>query len=212
MPKLCFGHRPTLYRIVASCLVVALERAQERQLDVAMTGVEARAAGMEDTRRRWVDRRRHVAAEDDAGPGIRGSVLRSPRDGGQERRGVRMPRVLIDRLRLADLHDTSQIHDRDPIRDLPDDRQVVRDEHVGQREVALEVLQQVENLRLHRNVERGHRLIADDQLRLQRKRTGDADALALAARELVWVPVVVLGESPTRSSSSWTRRLRSFSV
>ena len=42
-------------------------------------------------------------------------------------------------------------------------------------------LEQVEHLRLDRHVERGDRLVADDEVRLQDERAGDADALALAA-------------------------------
>src|SRR5690606_5088524 len=45
--------------------------------------------------------------------------------------------------------------------------------------------QQVQRLRLNGDVERADRLVADDQLRLQRQRARDADALSLAARELV---------------------------
>ena len=51
--------------------------------------------------------------------------------------------------------------------------------------VALQLSQQVEDLRLHRDVERRGRLVADDQLRLHRQRARDGDALALAAGELV---------------------------
>ena len=51
--------------------------------------------------------------------------------------------------------------------------------------LALQVLQQVDHLRLDRDVERRDRLVAHDQLRAERQRAGDADALALAARELV---------------------------
>ena len=76
---------------------------------------------------------------------------------------------------------------------MADDVEVVRDEDVGEAEVALQVLEQVEDLRLHGDVERGHRLVADDQLRVDRERAGDADPLALAARELVRKAVVVLG-------------------
>ena len=57
----------------------------------------------------------------------------------------------------------------------------------------LQVLEQVEDLRLHRDVERRDRLVADDQLRVDRERARDADALALAAGELVREAVVVLG-------------------
>ena len=53
----------------------------------------------------------------------------------------------------------------------------------------LQVLEQVEDLRLDRDVERRDRLVADDQLRVQRERARDPDALALAARELVRVAV-----------------------
>ncbi len=67
------------------------------------------------------------------------------------------------------------------------------DEQVGEPELLLQVLEQVQHLRLHRHVERRDRLVANDQLGLQRKRARDADTLALAARELVGIPVDVLG-------------------
>ena len=60
-----------------------------------------------------------------------------------------------------------------------DDAHVVGDEQVGQAELALELLEQVEDLRLDRHVERGDRLVADDEVRLEDERPGDADALAL---------------------------------
>ena len=75
---------------------------------------------------------------------------------------------------------------------MPDDVEVVRDEDVGEPELALQVLEQVEDLRLHRDVERRDRLVADDQLRVDGERAGDADALPLAAGELVREAVVVL--------------------
>ena len=45
----------------------------------------------------------------------------------------------------------------------------------------LKDLQQVDDLGLDRNVERRDRLVGDDELRLDRERTSDTDALALAA-------------------------------
>ena len=50
---------------------------------------------------------------------------------------------------------------------------------------ALQVLEQVDDLRLDRDVERRHRLVADDEVWLGGERAGDADALALAAGEFV---------------------------
>ena len=90
---------------------------------------------------------------------------------------------------LGDLDDLAEIHDGDAVADVLDDREVVGDEQVGQAELALQVAQQVDHLRLHRDVEGGDRLVADDQARVQRQRAGDADPLALAAGEFVRVAV-----------------------
>ncbi len=76
---------------------------------------------------------------------------------------------------------------------MPHDGQVVRDEDVRQVELALQVFQQVDDLGLDGYVQRRNRLVADDELRPQRDRARDADALSLATGELVRVPVVVLG-------------------
>src|SRR5581483_11391010 len=51
----------------------------------------------------------------------------------------------------------------------------------------------IQDLGLDRHVEGRDRLVAHDQLRTERERAGDADPLPLPARELVGVPVVVLG-------------------
>ena len=56
---------------------------------------------------------------------------------------------------------------------------------ISVRPCCLEVLEQVEDLRLDADVERRHRLVADDQARVEDERAGDRDALALAAGELV---------------------------
>ena len=44
---------------------------------------------------------------------------------------------------------------------------------------------EVEDLRLNRDVERRDGLVGDDELRIERERTREADPLALAAGELV---------------------------
>ena len=79
---------------------------------------------------------------------------------------------------------------------MTDDVEVVGDEDVREPELLLQVLQQVQDLRLHRDVEGRDGLVADDQLRVDRERPGDADPLALAARELVREAVVVLRVEP----------------
>ena len=57
----------------------------------------------------------------------------------------------------------------------------------------LQVAQELDDLLLHRAVERAGRLVEHDHLRLQDHRPGDGDALALAAGELVRVAVAHVG-------------------
>jgi hypothetical protein len=66
-------------------------------------------------------------------------------------------RRAVDLLGIGDLHDPAEVHHGDPVRDVPDDGQVVRDEDVGQLELVLQVLEQVDHLRLDRHVQRRHR-------------------------------------------------------
>ena len=60
-----------------------------------------------------------------------------------------------------------------------DDGQIVGDEKIRQVALFLQGFQQVDDLRLNGDVQRGDRLIADDELRVQGQRTGNADTLAL---------------------------------
>ncbi|MNU64624.1 hypothetical protein D3C71_539060 [compost metagenome] len=97
-----------------------------------------------------------------------------------------MLRVLENCGSRADLDDFAQIHDRHPMGDAFHHRHVVTDEEEGDAERRLQFHHQVDNLCLHGNVQRRDGLIGDDQLRVQHKRTRYADALTLAAGELVW--------------------------
>ncbi len=76
---------------------------------------------------------------------------------------------------------------------MPDDGQIVRDEDIGEVELVLEALQEVDDLGLDGDVQRGDRFVGDDDLRPEGQTAGDADALALAAGELVRIAVDVLG-------------------
>ncbi len=70
---------------------------------------------------------------------------------------------------------------------MPHHRQVVRDEQVGQAALALQVLHDVEHLRLHAHVQCRGGLVAHQELRLGRQGPGDGNALPLPAGELVRV-------------------------
>ena len=73
--------------------------------------------------------------------------------------------------------------------------------------------EQVDDLRLDRDVERRHRLVGDDEVGVDRERARDADALALAARELVRDTGSPRPRAARRSSSSSrTRASASFRV
>jgi hypothetical protein len=69
----------------------------------------------------------------------------------------------------------------------------MRDQQVGESAAALQGVQQVEDLGLHRDVQGGGGFVQQDQLGLGDERPGDGDALPLAARELVGVAVQVVG-------------------
>ena len=124
------------------------------------------------------------------------------RDRREQRDRVRVERVVVEVVGGRELHDLAEVHDRDPVGDVPDDRQVVRDEEVGELEVALQLLHQVDDLRLDRDVERGHRLVADEEVGVQRERAREADPLPLAAGELVRVARGRIGRQARRSAGA----------
>ncbi len=108
-----------------------------------------------------------------------------------------------------DLDDPAEVHDRDPVGDVADDAEVVRDEHERQPQLALQVAQEVQDLRLDRHVERRDGLVADDEPRVRGERPREADALALAARELVRVALRVRGGEARRARAAPPTRVRS---
>ena len=119
-----------------------------------------------------------------------------PRHGGEQRARVRVERAFEQDLAGSDLHEPSRAHDRDAIRHVVHHREVVGDEEIGEAELALEVLQEVQYLGLHGDVEGRHRLVADEELGLQGERTRDADALALSAGEAVRIAAEPPGVEP----------------
>ncbi len=76
---------------------------------------------------------------------------------------------------------------------MADHAEVVGDEQIRKAELVLKLLEQVDDLRLHRHVEGRHRFVGHDQFRMQSQRPGDTDPLTLPAGELVGIAVVMLG-------------------
>ena len=101
---------------------------------------------------------------------------------------AKMPR---DRALLAD---HAVAHHDDVVGDLADHAEVVADEQHAHPVLLLELGEQLEDLALDGHVERGRRLVGDQQLGLAGERHRDHHALLLAARELVRIR----GEPPLR--------------
>src|SRR5882762_955895 len=113
--------------------------------------------------------------------------LPAPGHRGKQQTRVRMLRAGVDLVRAGDLDDLAVLHHHHLFGHVADHRQVVRDEQVAHCVFVLQILQEVQQLGLDRDVERRDRLVADQDLRTQGERAGDRDPLALAAGELVRV-------------------------
>ncbi len=85
----------------------------------------------------------------------------------------------------ARLDDPAQIHHRHPVRDVPGEPEVMGDDERREAQLVPQAQQERQDLAPYRRVQRGHRLVGHDQLRLQHQRPGDHDPLALTARQLV---------------------------
>ena len=97
--------------------------------------------------------------------------------------GVGVLRLAEDLVGRSKLDELADIHHRDAVGDVAHHRKVVGDEEEGQFQARLQLEQQVQHLRLDRDVERRDRLVGHDEARVGGERPGDADALALAAAE-----------------------------
>ena len=98
---------------------------------------------------------------------------------GQQSLSVRMQRIRKHLFSISLLDYLAQVHDRDAIGDMFDHRQVVRDEQVREVVLPLKLAEEVEYLRLDRDIQCRHSLVADDEFGLESKRSRYAYALPL---------------------------------
>ncbi len=89
----------------------------------------------------------------------------------------------------SDLDQSAEIHDRDPVSQRTDHREIVRDEEQGQTAIPLKLNQEIEDLTAHRDVEGRDRLVGDQESGIRSQGARDRHPLALAARELVRKPL-----------------------
>ena len=103
-----------------------------------------------------------------------------------------MLRVREDGIDGARLDKAARVHDRDAIGDLGHDTEIMRHEDHGHAGLALKLGNEREYLRLDGDVERGGRLVGDQQIRPVDERHGDHYALAHAARKLMRIGIDTL--------------------
>ena len=74
----------------------------------------------------------------------------------------------------------------------------MRNEQIGNGPLALQPLQQIQDLSADCDIERGHRLVADDEIGIRRQSARDVDPLSLTAGELMRKQASLLRSQPHR--------------
>ena len=103
--------------------------------------------------------------------------------------GVRHSAVTVQLLDRCDLDGSSGVHHQCPVRELGDHTEVVGDDQNACAGDVARGLEHVEDLRLHRDVQGGGRLVADQQIGIVGDRDGDDHTLSFAAGQF-------MGEGP----------------
>src|ERR1700722_15995182 len=103
------------------------ELSERRGILVALAFLRAWATRVERAALRRIDGRREISLEQDAKL-LLGRV--DGRNGREQRVRVGVKRGVVEGFRRALLDDATQVHDRDAMAHVADDRQIVRDEEV----------------------------------------------------------------------------------
>src|SRR3546814_16539512 len=99
-----------------------------------------------------------------------------------------MARCAEDDATLGLFHQLAEVHHQHAVADMADDSQIVRNEQDREVIPALQVAQQIDDLRLDRNVERRYRLIAAQQFPPHDPPTRARATDACATREFTRTP------------------------
>ncbi|MPM31800.1 hypothetical protein SDC9_78357 [bioreactor metagenome] len=156
------------------------------RLGVKTLGLCIDAPGREPAGFCHIDGRGDFALENNL---IVGRVELGQGDCGDQSLGIRVVLMGENLGGLRLFHHLPQIHHGDVVGNMLHHGQVVGDEEIGQVPLLLQIHHQVQNLGLNRHVQRGHRLVADDELWIQNQRPGGAHPLAAAAVQLVGIEV-----------------------
>ena len=141
-------------------------------------------------------------------------VAVEPRHRVEQRPGVGMLRVGQQRLGRPLLDHLAGVHHDDARADVGDDAEVVADQHDRRAEIGVQLAQQVEDLRLDRDVERRGRLVGDQQHAARWRspspasRAGACRRRTGAGSESTARSGAVMPMRPSRSIARAQRRLR----
>ena len=125
----------------------------------------------------WIDGAGDIPLEND--PFLfRGGVR--ARGGRQQGLGIGVQGALVELIAISELHYFTQIHDGHPVTDVFHNTQVVGYEQVGQVEFFLQILKEINDLGLDRNIECGYGFITDDELGVEGQGPGNTYALTLS--------------------------------
>ena len=172
----CGVDRPSHWHQMTGCETSVSNTLQGRGLRSA-SGYGARAAWMKCTTDGPVHRVRWIAGEYNAlvcpPPGCRHSR--------NQRFRVGVSGSLEEFVRRTLLDDAAEIHNGNFIGELPHDLEIMTDEEISHAETGLQVLQKIDDLSCHGNVESRNGLIADDKFGVEHQCAGEDDALPLPA-------------------------------
>ena len=101
-----------------------------------------------------------------------------------QHRGVRVPRSVEQVGARTRLHQPAGVHDQDPVCPFARDAEVMGDEQQRHAPLALDAVQQVEDLALGGDVQRRRWLVADQHLGVARQAGGQGNPLPHAAGKL----------------------------
>ena len=110
-----------------------------------------------------------------------------PRNALQQPRGIRVSCFIKDLVNGSDLTDLSAIEDRDTVAEGSHNPQVVGNHDDRGSVFPGQPSDQLQDLRLYRDIQRRGRFVSNQQLRLAGQGRGDDDTLSLAAGELIGI-------------------------
>src|SRR5580700_4926395 len=96
-----------------------------------------------------------------------------------------MRRTLSNLLSRADLHNLAAMHHGDACREVAHHWHGVRNKKISKSKVALQLRQQIYNLRAHTHVESRDRFVRHNEFGMQRQRARNPNALPLPSAKLM---------------------------